>query len=152
MSTQPIVSPTGITQSGSHTTSTTSHNAPGLDRDHPSLPPVAGSEADSSAATAGVQGVAPPSQVADTVYPNVPETSEPQQGATGPGQGSVVNHEHHGDKPSFKDQVNGFAKKIAGKVFHNEEEVQQGRELHGEPPSGQESVKPHTGLAANTQV
>ena len=32
-------------------------------------------------------------------------------------------------------QVNGYAKKIAGTVFRNEGEVQQGKEIMGETPS-----------------
>ncbi|CAD6579227.1 MAG: hypothetical protein TREMPRED_002429 [Tremellales sp. Tagirdzhanova-0007] len=97
----------------------------------------------------GADAPAPPSAVADYEYPNVPDTTEPQQGkstphhhyflalslslspalttsssplmpATGPGGGGVV--EDAEEKSPLKKQVNGYAKKIAGKVFGHEGE------------------------------
>lgn len=73
------------------------------------------------APVAGGFTAVPPSQVADVDYPNVPDTTVPQQGpllrfavgwivsdrasgATGPGQGSTV-EESSADKVPFKEQV-----------------------------------------------
>ncbi|KAK4686693.1 hypothetical protein P7C73_g3426, partial [Tremellales sp. Uapishka_1] len=56
--------------------------------------------------------------------------AEHQQAATAPGAGEVV-----GDAPKvpFKEQVNGYAKIMAGKVFQNKNEVKLGEEkLDGE--------------------
>ncbi|KAK1922522.1 hypothetical protein DB88DRAFT_512041 [Papiliotrema laurentii] len=90
-----------------------------------------GSGAGGTAALAGhaQSQPAPPSQVADVDYPNVPERAEPQQAATGPGTGGIVEQ----DKIPFKEQVNGYAKKFAGTIFNKPEEKEFGeKKLRGE--------------------
>ncbi|WVQ75455.1 hypothetical protein IAR50_005080 [Cryptococcus sp. DSM 104548] len=75
----------------------------------------------------------PPSIVAaGTFVPSAPvETAEPQQAATGPGSGGLVQDDAH--KLPFKEQVNGYAKKFAGATFGNEKEKAWGeKKLAGE--------------------
>ncbi|KAL7421340.1 hypothetical protein Q5752_004225 [Cryptotrichosporon argae] len=68
------------------------------------------------------------SRVAD-VQPTVYEEPAGQQAATAPGTGT----EAAAEKVPFKEQVNGYAKKFAGKVFRNEDEVRLGEaKLNGE--------------------
>ncbi|WVW79248.1 hypothetical protein I302_101214 [Kwoniella bestiolae CBS 10118] len=78
----------------------------------------------------------PPSVVASgTGLPSAPkEYAEAQQAATAPGTGGVVEQPGaEGDKITFKDQVNGYAKKFAGAVFRNEGEKEFGeKKLQGE--------------------
>ncbi|WWC91299.1 uncharacterized protein L201_006242 [Kwoniella dendrophila CBS 6074] len=76
----------------------------------------------------------PPSIVAaGTGVPAAPlETAEPQQAATAPGAGGVV-EQTSDQKISFKEQVNGYAKKFAGTVFRNEDEKEFGeKKLQGQ--------------------
>ncbi|WRT68963.1 uncharacterized protein IL334_005945 [Kwoniella shivajii] len=77
----------------------------------------------------------PPSIVAaGTALPSAPtQPVEPQQAATAPGTGGVVEDTSGQEKISFKDQVNGYAKKFAGTVFRNEGEKDFGeKKLDGE--------------------
>ncbi|EIW67033.1 hypothetical protein TREMEDRAFT_64900 [Tremella mesenterica DSM 1558] len=64
--------------------------------------------------------------VADHPYPNVPATGEPQQAATAPGTGTNISDSSVPEKIPFKEQVNGYAKKFAGKTFRNPEEKEFG--------------------------
>ncbi|WVR09137.1 hypothetical protein IAU60_006199 [Kwoniella sp. DSM 27419] len=75
----------------------------------------------------------PPSVVAaGTGVPSAPtEHAEPQQANTAPGTGGVVSDGT--DKVSFKEQVNGYAKKFAGQVFNNDREKEFGEQkLNGQ--------------------
>ncbi|WVF65659.1 hypothetical protein IAT40_000390 [Kwoniella sp. CBS 6097] len=75
----------------------------------------------------------PPSVVAaGTGVPVAPkEFAEPQQAATAPGTGGVV--EETGEKVPFKEQVNGYAKKFAGAIFNNDREKEFGeKKLDGQ--------------------
>ncbi|WWC64117.1 uncharacterized protein I303_106725 [Kwoniella dejecticola CBS 10117] len=82
----------------------------------------------------------PPSIVASgTGVPSAPiETAEAQQAATAPGTGGIVEQPNSAsssneEKITFKDQVNGYAKKIAGTVFRNEGEKEFGeKKLEGQ--------------------
>ncbi|KAE8543469.1 hypothetical protein D1P53_000183 [Cryptococcus gattii VGV] len=48
-----------------------------------------------------------------------------QEAATAPGSGNISDSDHS-EKLSFKDQVNGYAKKFAGAAFRNPEEKEWG--------------------------
>ncbi|WVQ64001.1 uncharacterized protein L199_002160 [Kwoniella botswanensis] len=79
----------------------------------------------------------PPSVVASgTGLPAAPiEHAEAQQAATAPGSGGVVEQPNPNteEKVTFKDQVNGYAKKFAGAVFRNDGEKEFGeKKLQGE--------------------
>ncbi|WVQ81416.1 hypothetical protein IAT38_003540 [Cryptococcus sp. DSM 104549] len=76
--------------------------------------------------------VPPPSIVAmGTGVPSAPKDyAEPQQAATAPGSGGVVDSK---EKLPFKEQVNGYAKKFAGATFGNQKEKEWGeKKLAGE--------------------
>ncbi|WVN87773.1 uncharacterized protein L203_102968 [Cryptococcus depauperatus CBS 7841] len=76
------------------------------------------------------QGFQPSIVAIGTGLPSVPpETAEPQQAATAPGSGGVIDS----NKIPFKDQVNGYAKKFAGATFGNAREKEWGeKKLAGE--------------------
>ncbi|KIR35091.1 hypothetical protein I352_02358 [Cryptococcus deuterogattii MMRL2647] len=67
----------------------------------------------SSIVAAGTGLSAAPREVADSS----------QEAATAPGSGNISDHS---EKLSFKDQVNGYAKKFAGAAFRNPEEKEWG--------------------------
>ncbi|GJE98993.1 hypothetical protein PsYK624_152310 [Phanerochaete sordida] len=96
-----------------------------------------------AASDASVTGVAPPSNTAPPTRVN--EAS--QQGATAPGSGSTVpDLQTHADmnleadpktthpvegghKPSFKEQVVGYAKQVRGTTLGNAEKKEQGQRI-----------------------
>ncbi|OWZ40192.1 hypothetical protein LQV05_004717 [Cryptococcus neoformans] len=70
--------------------------------------------------------VPPPSIVAaGTGLPAAPREAadSSQEAATAPGGGNMSDHS---EKLSFKEQVNGYAKKFAGATFRNPEEKEWG--------------------------
>ncbi|ALO68996.1 hypothetical protein CNF02875 [Cryptococcus deneoformans JEC21] len=70
--------------------------------------------------------VPPPSVVAaGTGLPAAPRgaADSSQEAATAPGSGNMT---EHSEKLSFKEQVNGYAKKFAGATFRNREEKEWG--------------------------
>ncbi|KAK8843382.1 hypothetical protein IAR55_007039 [Kwoniella newhampshirensis] len=100
-----------------------------------------GTNTTSAAATQPRSGLAtspaaPPSIVAQgTNLPAAPlDLNEPQQAATAPGTGGVVEQSTSTtEKIPFKEQVNGYAKKFAGTVFRNPEEKEFGeKKLDGQ--------------------
>jgi len=90
-------------------------------------------------------GVAPPldttpvSSSGNAPLP-APEMADPQQAATAPGTGGIVQSEN---KLPFKEQVNGYAKKFAGTFFGNKDEKEFGEaKLRGEHMGGDGAPAP----------
>ncbi|WWC73185.1 uncharacterized protein I206_107151 [Kwoniella pini CBS 10737] len=96
--------------------------------------PTSTSTAFNSTSSENNQAVPPSIVASGTRLPSAPiETAEAQQAATAPGTGGIVEQPKYEDKITFKDQVNGYAKKFAGTVFKNENEKEFGeKKLDGQ--------------------
>ncbi|WWD21100.1 hypothetical protein CI109_105581 [Kwoniella shandongensis] len=114
--------------------STLTSSAPGHGPSAGAAPTSSGLGTTHAQAGLSTSPAAPPSVVAQgTNLPSAPkDLNEPQQAATAPGTGGVV-EQSTTEKIPFKEQVNGYAKKFAGTVFRNSEEKEFGeKKLDGQ--------------------